>query len=249
MKDLKFKKGEFITQNACPNCFAIFGGQPFDPIEKGGEIDYSLICYYNPAFYEQRGDGTYGDKETILEYDLDGESTCEYTIQIPDMDYWRLCTEEEKKRDIKFLAEEKRIAWDEIKHEFRRMVAGEKVLFDDDNYFRQGETIRNPYYGNNSNPNSHTVVRTTTKKLITRFVKDDWEQKEPIATMTVEHKELVLNQCEKLKHSFYESYYTGTRVYPQNGAEVPRRVLGYGAEPYCSLPNLFIPYGWCGYED
>ena len=92
---LKFKRGDFITQFNHSNSFAIFGGDEYEPISDGSGIDYSLICYYNDAHYIQNSSGGW-TKESVFEYDLDEDETCEYTMNENDLHYWRICTEEEK---------------------------------------------------------------------------------------------------------------------------------------------------------
>jgi len=231
MDNIKFKKGDFITQMAYPKTFAIYGGQEFEPIKKGDEIDYSLICYYNPSHYTQNDDGTWGDKEKILEFDLDGESTCEYTLQASDMAFWRLCTEDEKNNALRILADEQKLAWDDIKCSLRKLAPGERIMLDEDDYFKHNSSSKyghNSYYnrGNQNTPSTQTVKR----KTITLSVNHDWAQREPIGPITIEHKELVLAECDRLKYSF--STYRGTVVYPQNGGYTPYRQGAYEDDYY-----------------
>ena len=218
----KFKKGEFITQNSCPDSFAIFGGEAYDPIEKGAGPDYSLICYYNPSHFNQDSNNRWV-REEVFEYDLETneiDESCEYTINADDMDYWRHCTQDEIENALKILAN-KRLAWIKETNKFRRLATNEQIKFDTPvTPVSTGEpggntfSRQSPIYNRNVgfyNPNASS--KNDARKLITRTVKDDWEQKEPITTMTNEHKDLVEKECINLKYAFYNSsvrtFYTG----------------------------------------
>ena len=259
--NLKFKKGEFITQDTCPDSFAIFGGEAYDPLKAGDGVDYSLICYYNPQ-HTSKENGRWVS-ESILEYDLeDTGETCEYTINESDMDFWRTCTQGEIDNALKYLST-KHLAWVEENKKFRKLGVNERIVFGSEEQQRStgapGGNVRhighsgppgivnpNPFYQNRN------VAPARATKTITRVVREDWEQKEPIATMTVEHKEMVLVQCEKLKFAFDSYQSNGIRVYPNNGAQVPRRVygsenpMGYGM---CAYEALMQGTDWWGYCD
>jgi hypothetical protein len=260
--NLKFRKGEFITQNSCPNSFAIFGGEAYDPVKAGDGMDYSLICYSNPQHFTKEGEKWI--HESIFEYDLEETNeTCEYTINESDKNYWRTCTQGEIDNALKFLAS-KHLAWVEEDNKFRKLGANERIVFGTEEQPKNtgvpGGNVRyngrpntpgivNPYY---SNRNIGFTPSTKTTKMITRVVKDDWEQKEPITTMTVEHKEMVMIQCDKLKYAFDSYQVNGVRVYPNNGAQVPRKVygsensMGYGM---CAYEALMQGTDWWGYCD
>lgn len=240
-QNLKFKKGDFITQISYPNVFAIYGGTPYDPIEPGGEIDYSLTCYYNPSHFTQDSQGKW-NSEVIFDYDLDGEDKCEYTINQSDMEYWRVCTVEEKKEALKILAEKKRLAWDDEKHILRHLAANEKFISDGEATARTrpASAGANPYY-NHSNY-QQTPVRPTipARKTITLTVSATWKQKEPITVMDKVRRELVLAQCDKLKYAFNSYSSNNVVIYPQNGTQVPRRSFGADAMMcgYCGWPMM-----------
>lgn len=244
---LKFRKGDFITQNSCPNSFAIFGGDVYEPVEEGAGEDYSLICYYNPAHYDQDSNGNW-IRQSVFEYDLGTTEVCEYTINEHDMMFWRCCTESEKDKALQTLAT-KKLAWIENTYKFRKLGVNEQLMFGDPKNtgdcggnVRHGGANTNPYY----NPNAYNRNTTTApkRKTITRIVDDDWEQKEPIATMTEEHKVLVLKQCEKLKYAF-NSYSYGSDV------SVPRRggFSNYMSYGMCALASLMEGDCWGYYND
>lgn len=248
--NLKFKKGEFITQDSSPNSFAIFGGEAYDPINAGDGVDYSLICYYNPQHVTKEG-GKWVS-ESIFEYDLENANeTCEYTINESDMNYWRTCTQGEIDNALKFLST-KRLAWVEEDNKFRTLNLNERLVFGDEEQPKStgtpggntrhighsgppGLVNSNPFYQNRGTTSANSL------KTITKVVKEDWEQKEPMTTMTIEHKELIMVQCEKLKYAFDSYQSNGVRVYPQNGTQVPRRTGGYEGP-------MGMGYGMCAYE-
>lgn len=241
LDELKFKKGDFITQNNSPESFAIFGGDIYESEDSESETLYSLICYYNPSHYEQNSDGKW-IKQSVIEYDFednDHDETCEYTIGDGDFDFWRLCSKREIEAALKMLAETKKLAWDDKTNKFRKLGPNERLVFDEPKStgacggnVNRGLGI-NPFYGKG---------QQKTVKLITRSVKDDWEQKEPICTMNDEKREFVAGLCEKTR--IYTTCTTGaTRVYPTCGAQVPRRT-GFG---YCSWPDA-MGYGMCAYN-
>lgn len=241
---MKFKKGEFITQNSCPDSFAIFGGDAYEPVEKGAGVDYSLICYYNPSHYSQDSQGIW-IRESVCEYDLDGEETCEYTINADDMQYWRNCTQEEIDNALKILAR-KHLAWIKDENKFRKLGPNEQIAFEEhkNTGMPGGNVTRtSPMYGGNTpgivNPNARSYNNTRT---ITRAIDDNWEQKEPIVTMDEERRVFVAGQCDKLKYAFDSYQYGGVRVYPQNGAQIPRRT------DYSGYPDA-MGYGMCAYEE
>jgi len=245
--NLKFKRGEFITQNSSPESFAIFGGDAYDPVEKGAGIDYSLICYYNPYHYTQN-DANRWVREEVFEYDLednDMDETCEYTISADDMNYWRTCTQTEIDNALKLLAK-KHLAWIEETNKFRKLGVNETLRFDTPKPTgTPGGNVHRmpPMYGGNTpgivNPNARGSA-INTRKQITRYVKDDWEQKEPITCMDNERRVFVIGQCDKLKYAFDNYQFNGVRVYPQNGAQVPRRC-------FSGYPNA-MGYGMCAYN-
>ena len=249
--NLKFKKGEFITQNSCPDSFAIFGGEAFDPIVKGAGVDYSLICYYNPSHYNQDSNGKWV-REVVFEYDLEETETCEYTINADDMQYWRKCTQDEIDNALKLLST-KHLAWIEETSKFRKLGLNEQLGFGQPNVtgIPGGNVRRTPpiYNGQGvANPNSNIAP---TRKQITRFVNDDWEQKEPITSMDEERRVFIIGQCDKLKYAFDSYQYGNVRVYPQNGAQVPRRTDNFDAMGYgmCAYNALMQGTDWWGYCD
>ena len=244
--NLKFNKGDFITQNSCPNSFAIFGGDAYDPIEQGAGVDYSLICYYNPQHFDQTSNGNWV-RQTVFEYDLEDE-TCEYTINANDMEYWRACTESEKDDALRFLAS-KHLAWNDNSYKFRKLGVNEQLMFGGPkNTGACGGNVRhvgantNPYY----NPNAYNRNTATTpkRKTITRIVDDNWEQKEPIETMSEEHRVLLVGQCDKLKYAF-DDYRFGCNVsVPRRGGSYPD-VMGYGM---CAWEALMNGECWGAYD-
>ena len=200
MKNLKFKKGDFITQiGSTQGSFAVFDGDEF---EMEGCKMYALLCYYNCEHYIQNSDGQFV-KENIFECDVD-DDTCEYAVEEADMDSWRLCTTDEETAALKFLAEQKKIAYVPTTKMFRKLLPHEVINFGTPRSTGScggnvlGRTGGNPYYGKGGMPT--TTVKTT--KTITRIVKDDWEQKEPVCTMSEEQTVLLQKECEKLKYSF-----------------------------------------------
>lgn len=252
MKGLKFKKGDFITQRNCRDSFAIFGGEAYEPVKKGDGFDYSLICYCNPSHYTQDSKGNW-IHEDVFEYDLDDTETCEYTINESDMEYWRLCTASEIDNALITLSK-KRLGWVKESKSLRKLKVCENVVIDETDIPRStgvpGGSVRhlghtgpqsnNPYYRGNT---------TVTKKTISIRVDENWEQKEPISTMNVERKELVLSQCEKLKYAFDTYRYNNVTVYPQSGAQVPRRTACFGGYGMCAYDALMQGSDWWGYCD
>lgn len=249
--NLKFRRGEFITQNSCPDSFAIFGGDAYDPVEQGAGMDYSLICYFNPSHYDQNSQGRWV-REEVFEYDLEDEETCEYTINADDMEYWRSCTQAEIDNALKYLAK-KHLAWVEETNRFRKLGINEQLRFDAPGHTGNlnctgipgGNVHRtSPMYGRERtpgivNPNARGSA-VNTRKQITRYVNENWEQKEPICTMDDERRVFVVGQCDKLKYAFDSYQFNGVRVYPQNGAQVPRRC-------YSGYPDA-MGYGMCAYN-
>ena len=235
---LKFKKGEFITQNNSPESFAIFGGDIYEPSEGETETLYSLICYYNPTHYERNSEGKWV-KESILEYDFGDTDVCEYTISSDDFDYWRSCTKREIESALKMLAETKHLAWEEKTNKFRKLGPNEHIVFDEPK--STGACNGNVNRSSGVNP---FYQKQKTVKLITRTVKDDWEQKEPICAMNDEKRAFVAELCEKNRFYSTTSYNIGTtRVYPNCGAQVPRR-MGFGQ---CAWDDA-MGYGMCAYN-
>ena len=218
-QDLKFHNGEFITQISYPDVFAIFGGTAYDPIEPGGEMDYSLICYYNPSHFTQNSEGKW-DSEVVFEYDLEDDKKCEYTLNKSDMEYWRPCTDDEKLAALKILADKERLAWDDEKKHLRKLYPNERLI----------EGNNSEYKNNSHAPNSYLPSQTqikplppvAAKKTITLLVNEAWEQGDPITTMDGERRELIAAECDRLKYSF-SSYSNSMVAYPQNGSQVPRR--------------------------
>ena len=251
MKNLKFKKGDFITQTTSRSgSFAVFEGEVYESSKgKGEPLEYSLMCFYNPDHFLQDDMGNY-KREYVFECDVDDE-TCEYFIDETDFQYWRGCTEEEKRNALKYLAEVKKIAFEEDTKTFRKLKDTEKISFDapkstgncGGNVQHRGSES-NPFYGRGGyNGGYRQEHETETKKYITRNVKDDWEQKEPITNMSDEHKEMLDKLCVTLERAF--SYSTGTMRYPTNGSQVPIR---YGSEAYCGWPAMMGIGGYCGWD-
>ena len=248
-KSLKFDRGDFITQNSCPDSFAIFGGEEYPSTNGDDGVSYSLICYSNPNHYAQNSEGKWV-RENIFEVDFDDTgSVCEYTLNESDFDYWRKCSAAETDAALKFLANTKRLAWEEKRFEFRKMGPNEQLCFGDPKSTGTcGGNVRhtgaNPFYGRGNTRGS--VPATPARKTITRVVSATWEQKIPVETMTEERRELLITQCDKLKYAFDTYGYGGgtVRVYPNNGAQVPRRVGGYDS---CGYPDG-IGYGMCAWE-
>lgn len=241
--DLTFKRGEFITQNSYSDSFAIFGGDVYDPAEGESGQDYSLICYYNPAHYTQDSEGKWNSEE-VFEYDLLDEETCEYTINTEDMNFWRPCTQYEIDNALKILAK-KRLAWVHEDNRFRKLGINEQLVFGEPkNTGAPGGNAHrtSPMYGRTPGIISPDYSRQTSKKKqITMTVKEDWEQKEPITCMSDERRVFVAAQCDKLKYAFDTYQCNSVRIYPQNGAQVPRRFVGGG------YPDA-MGYGMCAYN-
>lgn len=250
MKNLRFKRGEFITQKSSPNSFAIFGGEALDPVHEGDGVDYTLICYYNDNHFYQNSEGKCVH-ESVFEYDLDDDETCEYTINENDMNYWRTCTQPEIDAALKILAV-KRLGWLEGENKFRKLAMNETLVFGDKNTPRNtgipGGIVRHIGHTGPVGP-----TKNIRAKIITLFVKETWEQKEPISSMDKERREFILEQCEKLKNSFSSYRYGTSVVYPQNGAQVPRRSPYYGEGVYgdgmCAYNHLMQEADWWGYCD
>ena len=259
MKNLKFRKGEFITQNkGTGTSFAVFEGDVYEPSNGAkGPLEYSLMCFYNPDHYTQDSNGDF-KKEYVFECDVD-DDTCEYFIDENDFEFWRSCTIYEINQALKFLADEKGIAFDEKKKEFRKLKDGEKISFDPPKstgvpggnvQHRGSESYMggtNPYYRGGREIEHPT---TTTKKYITRAVDEAWEQKEPMCNMTDEHKVMVDELCVKLAYSFNSYSNVGLVNYPRNGSQVPFR--GGGAFDACGWPvqqYAGLMGNYCGWDD
>lgn len=212
MKNLKFKKGDFITEISSNNgSFAVFEGETYAPSVKGGPNEYSLMCFFNPEHYEQDSNGNY-KAEYIFECDVD-DDTCQYIIDDNDMGFWRVCTESEKREALKFLAEIKKIAFDENDLSFRKLKDNERINFGerrDTRNLGSENSMISPFY--RGAPAVSKEEKPT--KLITRYVSENWEQKEPITNMTYEHSELILDLCKKIRMSFsYSDDYYGNLMY------------------------------------
>lgn len=213
------KKGLFITQTDYPDSFAIMADEVYSPV--GSDLKQELLlCYYNPTHFEMDDKGKWKPSESIFSVEC-GDESCEYGIDHTDLDCWRICTEKEIENALKFLAE-KRIKFNYANNELCKMLPHEVIRFNDGTEIRnnpstqhgtpydgQRRTYNNPYYQGQYPPSQRTQVNTTRTKLITRLVKDDWEQKTPITVMTVEHRTLLHEQCDKLKYSFTTSYNHG----------------------------------------
>jgi hypothetical protein len=78
---------------------------------------------------------------------------------------------------------------------------------------------------------------TTTTKTITRVVKEDWEQKEPVCTISEEHTILLQAECERLKYSF-NSYTVASRPF------VGGCYVGQGLDQYdeYGMQNMYGAY-------
>ena len=178
----------------------------------------------------------------MFEYDLDNDETCEYTINAEDMEYWRLCTQDEIDEALKFLAK-KRLAWVNTINKFRKLGQNEQLKFNTNCTGVPGGNVNrtSPMYNTPGivNPNRSTV--SSSRKLITRAINDKWEQKEPIGSMDDDKREFVVSQCIKLKYAFDTYQYDSVRVYPYCGSQVPRRgypqTFGYGMDAYDELMN------------
>jgi hypothetical protein len=234
MKNLKFKKGDFITQiGSTQGSFAVFDGDEF---EMEGRKMYALMCYYNCEHYTQNSEGHFV-KEHIFECDVE-DNTCEYAVEETDMDSWRLCTTDEQTAALKYLAEEKKIAYVPTTKRFRKLLPHEVINFGTPrstgtcggNAYRNG----NPYYGKGGMPLNRP---TTTTKTITRVVKEDWEQKEPVCTISEEHTILLQAECERLKYSF-NSYTVASRPF------VGGCYVGQGLDQYdeYGMQNMYGAY-------
>lgn len=254
MPSIKFKNGDFITQNSCPKSFAIFEGETYAPDNEGDGVDYSLTCYYNPDHCSLDTATNRWTREFVFEYDLTTVSVCEYTINENDLVFWRLCTEEEKNDALKMMAEEHHLAWEEDKKKFRKLGQNEKLFFGD-RPKSTGACGGNVIPLNHRNPMYRTEQfkekdKEKTTKKISLIVDSAWEQKIPVSSMNDERRELVANMCEKLKWAFNTYSGTGTRVYPQDGSYPPYRcgynpyVYGYdGMAAYQELMNG-DDWGW-----
>lgn len=252
MSKLKFEKGDFITQNTCPDSFAIFEGNAYKEPSSENTI-YSLICYYNPNHTSKTSDGNWV-REHVFEYDLDGEQTCEYGIYADEINEWRKCTQSEIDEALKMLAK-KRLAWIETTNKFRRLESNEQLFFNKPNSTGTpgGNVHRtSPIYGNTPGivtPSSSRGSISLSRRTITRVVNNDWEQKEPITAMTNDRRHFVIEQCHKLEFAFKSYDHNNIMVYPTNGSQMPRRVgyqyLGYGMCAYNSLMNEDEYWGYC----
>lgn len=225
MKNLKFKKGDFITQiGSTQGSFAVFDGDEF---EMEGCKMYALMCYYNCEHYTQNSEGQFV-KENIFECDIE-DDTCEYAVEETDMDSWRLCTTDEETAALKFLADQKKIAYVPTTKRFRKLLPHEVINFGNPRSTGVtggnviGRTAANPFYGRGGTPLNKPTTKTT--KTITRVVKDDWEQKEPVCTISEEHTILLQAECEKLKYSF-SAHTVATRPF------VGGCCVGQGFDPY-----------------
>jgi hypothetical protein len=141
------------------------------------------------------------------------------------------------------------LAWVEETNKFRKLGLNEQLRFDNPACTGQpgGNVHRtSPMYGGSTpgivNPNARgSALNTQTRKLITRNVDEAWEQKEPICCMDEERRVFVVGQCDKLKYAFDTYQRNGVIVYPNNGAQVPRRqYYGYDEE---------MAYGMCAYNE
>lgn len=238
MKNLKIKRGDFITQiGSTQGSFAVFDGDEF---EMEGCKMFSLMCYYNCEHYTQNSEGQFV-KENIFECDID-DDTCEYAIEEDDMDSWRLCTTDEQTAALKFLANEKKIAFVPTTKRFRKLLPHEVVNYGAPKPTGScggnvlGRTSANPFYGRGGTP-----LNKPTTKTISRVVRADWEQKEPICTMSEEQTFLIQSECERLKYSF-NSYTVASRPYVGNC------YARQGYDPYDEY-GIQDGYGYEGYYD
>lgn len=236
--DLMFKKGAFITQISHPDSFAIFGGDKFDSSVTGDGDAYSLICYHNPTHYSQDSNGKWISEGEVFEFDMGDENVCEYTIFCEDLNCWRECTYAEIKKHLQYLAEKKRLAWDEVKNEFRPLKPNETLRFD-----APAKT--------NLKPPTYSGQYKSEEKKISLKIKEDAEQVGPIVTMCAEMKELIQTECERLKYSFYKGTYYQDQVQvpyrrEYQGTYNGRVMPGGSNEPYGrNWHEREIWQGWC----
>ena len=236
---LKFEPGDFITQSNSPQSFAIFGGDEYEKTEGAKGTDYSLLCYYNPSHYNQDSNGKWV-RENVLEYEFEEDNqTCDYAINSEDFDFWRKCTDAEIEKALSYLAEHKRLAWEDKELAFRKLTPSERFVPGRQpvNTGACGGNVRhtggnNPYY-NSGRTTPPTTVKNT--KTITRAVNENWEQKMPIETMSAERRGFLGELCEKLKYAFnvYGSNFYGS---------------GVGRTPVRRYPGEFESDEW-GYDE
>lgn len=178
-------KNLFITQPDYPDSFAILAN---DTYESDDGQEQLLLCYYNPTHFEMDENGKWHMGNEVLSCEI-GTESCEYTIPNDEIEYWRECTSAEINRAVKLLAD-KRIAWENGR--LRKMATGETLNFG---------TNPNPYYRNQYRPSTPSTPKN---KYITKTVREDWEQIEPITVMSIDHRELLLEECKK---PLYQTYY------------------------------------------
>lgn len=184
MGKLDFKKGAFITHRKAPMVFAIFGGETFLPEKEGDPYDRSLICYYDPCYYEIDENGNETVDE-VFDCDVDGKG-CPWTISDDDGN-WRLCDEHEKETALRLLYDIKKLAWDEATNKFRHLGPNEKLIFKD---------------------NKPAVATVPKRPTITLVVNNDWTQGEAIKPKNKELSDFIETECRALENAFsaYSTY-------------------------------------------
>lgn len=186
MNDLRFLKGEFITQDCADEVFAIWCGKEYDSEDKKS-TDYSLFAYCDPTNMVEdknsRGNIIY-KPEPILSVGLDGEE-CEYVIGKEDLSCWRTCTQSEINNILKFLAQ-KGYKWVMEECKLHKLAPGEKLVFDGPNAQSQNQTALNK--------GGYSSLFSTKPKVT--VLKKKWNRQHfPIVTMTLKRKSLVINAC------------------------------------------------------
>jgi hypothetical protein len=185
MGDITFKKGTFITTTVSSRTFAIFGGETYLSSKKKGQIQRSLICYYDPAYltYDKNGQQVIDE---VFECDTVGDD-CGYVISNDDSE-WRECTSSEIATALKLLSEKKGLIWDSSLKKLVRLSSIDDLPFDV----------------------GPTQDSTTEKKVgATLIVDENWLQKYVLKPSTQDISDLLVSQCIKLENSFSYLYEYG----------------------------------------
>lgn len=225
----KFDKGDFITQESSPGLFAIFSGDVYEPTREGEEAYYSLICYYNPSHFEQNSENKWVC-EKVFEYDLDNDETCEYTINVSDIEYWRRCSQEEINSALKILAD-KGLAWMAETSKFRKLGANEQLKFGTPEPPKNTGICGGNVYRNNP---AYAPKQKTNCKIITKTVDINWEQKTPITCMDDKRRNFIAEQCDKLKFAFNTYSVNTYGCYPRRNYDYGDD-MEYGMRAYREL--------------
>ena len=214
MPKIHFERGEFLTDLQNPNSFAIYGGEKLEHKEgsEDGAEYYSLICYYNPSHPIKINNSRW---DIVTAFGADTESSkCTYAISESNAFWWRRCSEAEKTKALKYLAEMHNLAWEENGLKLRKLAPGEKLCFDEELPTNARITGGNrhahtPTHSRGSNTN------TTTKIVVSRLAPPaSYVQTKKIGGDLSRFGETMISALEKVNEkesrtTFYNPNYIG----------------------------------------